>query len=116
MVCTRSTFEELEKLKTQRFDYSLVLDEVPDFSQMEMGSEQVVKLKNKTVGETEKLMFRVTHNRTFPTGQRAVYGLVETEDGRTVQIQFDVYKRHKEYSRIVAFLRPRPLRRLSPSV
>ena len=116
MIYSRSTFPELEELGSQRFDYRLIDRDDLDFAQMEMGSEQIVKLVNETIGEKEKIAFRVTHNRAFPTEQRAVYGLVETTDGRTVQIEFNVYKRHKEFDQVVAYLRPRPLRRLSPSV
>ena len=113
----RSTFKELAEKDNKRFDYAFISGKRPNFKSATRGSIQHITLFNLSTRAIERLTFKVSHNEFFTlTGQRYVYGLVQTEDGRYVQIEFNLYKKGSDFDdRIVAYLRTPPVRRYSPS-
>jgi len=110
-ITRRREFSELEKRADQRFEYSELREYPLDLSGAVVNSLQSVMLYNETTGKKERVTFYVSHNQFFPlTGQRHVYGMIQTEDGRFVQIEFSLGNN----PRIVAYLRTPPIRHFSP--
>ena len=118
----RSDFGELESKLNKRFDYAWLPEyKLPDFARAPVGSIQKVVLLNKSTQEKELIVFRVSHNMFFPyTGQRHLYGMVNTNDGRYVQIEFSLSLEggiyDDNYNTIVAYLRTPPVHKFSLGV
>lgn len=97
--------KELGKRHNLRFDYEIVDDFMPDFSNVDYNDECTVLLHNLCTKNFERFTFVVTHVDQFPlTCQTIVFGKLKTAGG-TYQAEFNIHYNDSSLNYIVVYVK-----------